>query len=61
MIFLFENFDIKMKSVNIILRRGIIMKLGNNGWGYRVFVMILTMFSSLILIANHYLQLLLGK
>ena len=61
MIFLFENFDIKMKSVNIIIRRGIIMKLGNNGWGYRVFVMILTMFSSLILIANHYLQLLLGK
>ncbi len=37
------------------------MKLGNNGWGYRVFVMLLTMFSSLILIANHYLQLLLGK
>lgn len=37
------------------------MKLGNNGWGYKIFVMLLTMLSSMILIANHYLQILLRK
>lgn len=36
------------------------MKLGNNGWGYRIFVMFLGIFSTFLLIANHYLQILLG-
>jgi len=36
------------------------MKLGNNGWGYRIFVMFLSILSSFLLVANHYLQILLG-
>ena len=37
------------------------MKLGNNGWGYRIFVMYLGTLSTFLLIANHYLQILLGR
>ena len=36
------------------------MKLNNNGWGYRLFVMFLSILSSCVLVANYYLQLLLG-
>lgn len=36
------------------------MKLGNNGWGYRIFVMLMGILSSFLLVAHHYLQILLG-
>ena len=36
------------------------MKLNNNGWGYRIFVMFLGILSSCLLVANYYLQILLG-
>lgn len=36
------------------------MKLNNRGWGYRVFVMCMSMISMFVLIASHYLQLLMG-
>ena len=36
------------------------MKLGNKGWGYRIFVMLLSVLSTFLLVANHYLQMLIG-
>ena len=32
------------------------MKLNNNGWGYRIFIMCLSMISTFLLIANHYIM-----
>lgn len=36
------------------------MKLNNNGWGYRVFVMCLSALSTFLLIAHHYINVLMG-
>ena len=36
------------------------MKLNNNGWGYRIFVLCLCMISLFVLIAGHYLTILIG-
>ena len=36
------------------------MKLNNNGWGYKIFILCLCMISSFVLIANYYIVLLIG-
>lgn len=37
------------------------MKLNNNGWGYRIFVLCLASLFGFLLVANHYLLVLIGK
>ena len=37
------------------MKGSFIMKLNNNGWGYRIFIMCLSMLSTLLIIANHYI------
>ena len=36
------------------------MKLNNNGWGYRIFIICISCLSTLLLIANHYISVLIG-
>ena len=36
------------------------MKLSNNGWGYRTFIMCMCMIFTFVIVANHYIHLLMG-
>lgn len=36
------------------------MKLNNNGWGYRIFVMCISALSAFLLVANHYITILIN-
>ena len=37
------------------------MKLNNNGWGYRIFIICLASLFGCLLVANHYLTILIGN